>query len=167
MDANQNGNTVKLKLKVGGAEIDYEGNEKFLKENVFLLFERNLATGQIQPLTNPLPTPGPTTNSANNELDLDTNTVALYLGTKTGPELVYAAAVNLKVIQGKNRFTREEIRSEMQSATSYYKQSDARNLTQYLESMVKARKLLRANTGEYSLSADGEQEARKSLADNK
>ena len=166
MNANRNANVVKLKLKVGGAEIDYEGNETFLIDHVFGLLEYALKDSPRSDSAPPVVPDPSDAGPPKQGLDIDTNTVASYLDAKTGPDLVFAAAVNLRLIQGKSRFTRNEIRQEMQSANSYWKQSDSSNLSQYLEGMVKSRKLLRASNGEFSLSADSEREASKLLAES-
>ena len=163
MGADNNQSTVKVRLKVGDAEIDYEGTESFLRDFVFTKFERSLEkSGSKEPVQSESSS-ALNTDDVPSELDLDTNTVASFLDVKSGPDLAFAAAVNLRLIQNKPRFTRDEIRREMQSANAFYTKSHSSNLTNHLESLVKSHKLLRASGGEYSLSADAEKDARKIL----
>ena len=167
MGANQAAGIIKLRLRFGDVEIDYEGTETYLREDLLDQIEKTLSVYSNR--TGPTPKSVEQTEAtvASDCLDIDTNTVASYLDVKTGPELVLAAAVNLRIIQNKQRFTRDEIRLEMQGASSYYTANHTKNLSAHLTSLIKSHKLLRTSGGEFALSADAESDARAKLAEHR
>jgi len=91
-------------------------------------------------------------------------TIAAKLNSKTGSDLVLAAAAYLKFTQGLDNFTRQQILEAMKEATGYYKGSMSNNLTKNLKSLVENSRLNGLANGKYSLTAQTEKELRVKIA---
>jgi hypothetical protein len=136
-------------VKLGAAEIEYEGGTDFLKDEVMPTVSKILEMAETRADLQRSPpqlqieraaeevTPLP---SANNE-GHSTNTIATLLDAKTAGDLVFAAAGHLTLVQKRERMTRSELHDEMKSATSFYKASDRNNLSNALKALVKADRL--------------------------
>lgn len=142
--------TVKLRIRLGAVEIEYEGSEDFLKAELQTILSKvstlQESVGNPTPMTVPEngATNGaatPTNEGANPPLQMTTNNIATKLGAKTGAALVIAACAHLALVKGKEKFSRKEISEEIQTATSYYKQNHLKNLSQSLQSLVSGDKL--------------------------
>ena len=92
-----------------------------------------------------------TTVGAGEGLNLSTSSIAARLGSKTGPDLLMAAAAHLSLVKNKTKFSRQEISDEMKGAHSYYKSSMTHNLTKYLRNSVKDKRLNHIAGQEYAL----------------
>ena len=154
----------KFRLKIGVLEIEYEGNESFLKDGLFNLMEK--VSGLYTEHRSSLPINVSPTNeqiesekSTNIEIDLSTSTIASRLEVKSGPDLVMAACICLTLVKKKSSFTRQDIHNEMKAATSYYKTSMGSNLTKSLEVHVKSGRLNETSASNYALSAQEKRNA--------
>lgn len=150
--------TLKLNIKYGPLEIQYEGNELFLKTELptFLAKVTGLNVSNIQFIPANTPHVGqaaPTAHSAGNSGPLTTGTIAAKIGGASGSELAKAAAAQLMIFGGKGSFSRAELNREMKSATSYFKSSYTGNLTKILKSLVHDGVLLESSSGVYALEA--------------
>jgi hypothetical protein len=150
--------TAKIRLKLGGLEVEYEGKSSFLKEDLFSLLQKTAtlyaeSRGSIpaQPAggANGAAAPG----SQSSSLDHSTNTIASHLGGSTCTDLVMAAAAHLALVKGKGKFTRQEISDEMKGATTYYKVNMGGNLSKSLDTLVRGKRLNQVDKGTYALSA--------------
>lgn len=152
----------KIKIKMGPIEIEYEGSEDFLKEELPALLSavsglyRESGVSEIQlfqekpsQVDADIPAPG------NGETNFKgtTGSLAATLGVKSGPDLIMAAAGRLTLALGQETFSRSQISSEIRSASAYYKKTYSNNLTKYLNQLVKAQKLMETAKDTYALSA--------------
>lgn len=156
--------TSKIKIKLGAIEVEYEGSETFLKEElpqllsaVSDLYAKSLAT--LEPPSSSQNTPAnaataSNTNTGNKtKLEATTGSIAAKLGCKSGPELVMAAAARLTFALQTTTFARQKIIDEMKTASAYYKATYVNNLTSYLNNLVKDGKLNEPSQGNYALTA--------------
>lgn len=154
---------VKIRLKISEIEIEYEGKDSFLGKGLSDLIQETIsAHSKVKDVS--LEVPVATTDSPSlSTNDLSTNSIAGILNVKTGPELILAAAVHITLVQGKDDFSRDDLRKEMKNATSYYKQTYGTNLISYIGRMVKKNELLERRAGSYALPADAKESYRVQL----
>lgn len=156
--------TSKIKIKLGAIEVEYEGSETFLKEElpqllsaVSDLYARSRATLELPSAsqnTSANAAPGSNTNVGNQpKLEATTGSIAAKIGCKSGPELVMAAAARLTFVIQSTTFARQKIIDEMKTASAYYKATYLKNLTSYLNNLVKDGKLNEPSQGNYALTA--------------
>lgn len=149
--------TSKIKIKLGAIEIEYEGSEEFLKEELPALLKAvsdlykssGALIEEVRPPANPA-----TGSSVANNIQGTTATLAAKLGGGSGPDLAMCAAARLTFVSNKEKFHRKELLEEMKSASNYYNSNYAKNLTVLLGNLVKAGKLMEPSKDNYSLSAD-------------
>lgn len=98
-------------------------------------------------------------------IDLSTDTIATILGTKSGPELIIAAAAHLHFTQGKSKFTRQEITAQMRAAPGHFKDTYVNNLSSYLNGLKRLDRLRLVSADTYSLPVKERQELEARLAD--
>lgn len=146
--------TSKVRIKLGPIEIDYEGSEEFLKEELMNLVN---SVSQLYKQSG-LASPGGSGSAGGSRgsdglktIQGTSTTIASTLGVKSGPDLVLAACARLTFVSNKETFSRKEILDEMKTASGYYKTSYRANLSQYLNSLVSDKKLLETSTDNYSL----------------
>lgn len=148
--------TSKIKIKMGSIEIEYEGSESFLKEELPALVTTVLdlykSSAPILEVSNSMAN-STKTGVTNKKIEGTTASLAAKLGGGTGPDLIMTAAAQLTFVQNKDKFTRKDLVSEIKSATAYYKASYFSNLTPLLSGLVKDGKLMEPANGTYSLSA--------------
>jgi hypothetical protein len=158
--------TSKIRIKLGPIEVEYEGTESFLKEELPQLLEA------VANLYKQSGIPGMKQDSSGSSengpgtalLQSTTAAIAAKLGCKTGPELALAAAARLTFAAGKEKFSRKELLSEMQTAAAYYKSSHGSNLSTTLTALIKDGVFLEPAKDTYSLSASKKAELGKQLA---
>ena len=149
-----------IKIKLGILELDCEGPEEFLKAEVpnFLKLaletHRQLPTAVVSPASAPASMRQNGHENTKEAIQGTTETIAAKIGVKKGPDLAVAAAARLVFVLGKDSFSRDELHSEMKSATAYYTKSHLGNLTQTLQSLVKAGTFNGISTDNYALSAN-------------
>lgn len=157
--------TSKLRVKMGPIEIEYEGSEEFLKQELPELLQAVTTlykdSGISEPSTPALGSQGETNTSG---LQGTTNTYAAKLGGSSGPELAIAAAARLRIGMSTETFSRAKLLEEMKSAASYYKKSYGSNLTKIIGTLVSNQKLIESAKDTYSLHANTEKELRAKLA---
>ena len=150
---------------MGAIEVEYEGSEQFLKEELPELLSAVSKLYKSSALeANNAATGSDAGSSKSTEVVGTTGTLAAELGGDTGPDLVMSAAARLTFVLRKEKFTRKEILDEMKSASSYYKTSYAGNLTATLNRLVKDKKLMAPATDTYSLSAGSKKSLGAKLA---
>ena len=161
----------RIRIKIGALEVEYEGEEDYLKDGLLDFLKSVVDLAEVSEFTDfsgegqgeegdsqpPIPQPKGISHLA-------PETIAAKLNTKTGSDLVLAAAAYLKFTQGLGNFTRQQILEAMKEATGYYKGSMSNNLTRYLGSLVKRGRLNALANGKYSISAPTEKELRANIA---
>lgn len=153
----------KIKIKMGPIEIEYEGSEAFLKEELPALLsavsdlykESGVTEAVVNAESDPVPavSVASTTEKTTGSLQATTGTIAARLGVKSGPELALAAAARLTLSLGIESFSRAQLLEEMKSASAYFKQTYNKNLSGTLTRLLKDGKLFETAKNTYSLSA--------------
>lgn len=151
----------KIRIKLGEIEIEYEGDEQYLKNDLNSLLDK---IGEFTDKHNIRAVKEPTkanTQGINTPgvIKGTTATIGAKLGASTGPDLIIAAAAKLTFVDGKATFGRKEILASMKEATGVYKKTYLDNLTGYLARVVQQQKLVQISADSYAL----EQELKKSL----
>lgn len=145
--------TSKIRIKVGAAEIEFEGSEEYMREELPRLVE---LLGDLTPTRQQeedaeiLP---PSDDPKKRKLELTTNTIATKLNVNSGSELVLAACAHLCFVKGADTFKRANILAEMKLASNFYKQTYSNNLSSALQTLVKSEKLLETAQDTYALVA--------------
>lgn len=109
-----------------------------------------------------VPSPGARTGTSSRARDhgsdglppvspMTTSTIMSRLGFKRREELVLAAVAKLTLVDGKKTVTREEIRSEAQSADGYYDANVSKSLLYYLKKLA-GTSITEVSNGVYTLS---------------
>lgn len=147
----------RIKIRYGAIEIEYEGKESFLREELPGFIEA------ISKLAHP-PAPLPPSDGAiqndtpklppkSDQSKLGVNSIAARLDIKTGPDLLLAAAAYLTFSVGKEVFSNQELHDAAKQATAHYNGGTRSNFASYVKSLVKNKKLNDLGTQKYSLSA--------------
>jgi hypothetical protein len=92
-----------------------------------------------------------------------TDTIATALGAKSGSDVVMAAAAHLHFVQGKQKFTRQELTSEMRTAPAHFKDTFVNNLTSYLTGLTRSDRLRLVSIDTYAISSKERQGLTKVL----
>ncbi|MBV8276343.1 MAG: hypothetical protein JO170_13940 [Verrucomicrobia bacterium] len=147
----------KIRVKVRDIEIEYEGTETYLKENLPDLIQllAELPTVEEPPVQleeeEVLPA---SEDPGKKKFELTTNMIAARLGANSGPDLILAACAHLDFVKGQQQFHRKNILAEMKDAKSYFKTSYASgNLSTNLKNLVRGKKLMEQAQDVYALDA--------------
>lgn len=166
---------TKFRVKLGAAEIEFEGDAQFLKNEIMPTVGKMLEMVQDRvDLQRPMTTIAQPVDVQNpplqipdsSRLSLSTNTIATLLNVASGPDLAIAASARLTLVNGKDTITRAEILKEMQTATSFYKQTMRSNLSNSLKALAKEDRLRVVATDTYALSNKERQILEQELAKN-
>jgi hypothetical protein len=153
------GESAKIRIKIGAIEIEYEGKASFLQHELLNLVQ-NLVRFYAEhkaaiPVDAPPDKPEKSgSNGSSAQLDHSTNTIAGHLGAASGPDLAIAAAARLTFVKKQDKFTRKDIDTEMKSATTYYSKNMSSNLSSSLNTLVKGKRLNQIEKDVYALSAN-------------
>jgi len=149
--------TSKIHIKAGNFEIDFEGEETFIKQGLLktveeisqLFKEKKIIGSSSQENGVKLPQ----NNIAGNIIEGTVNTIADKLNVKSGSDLIIAAAAHLDFVNGRQEFSRKDILSDIQTASNYYKDSYSPNLSVYLKNLGRSQKLNEIRPETYALQA--------------
>lgn len=144
----------RIKIKFGPIEVEFEGTEKFLREELSAVLEAIRKLHETSGLP-PVSVADHQSQKVQGSIDktLTVSAAAKKLGVKTGPELAVAAAAILVLVQGKATFSRTELLEEMKKAVGYFKEDHRKNLTNTLTSLTKSDRLRSGAKNQYSLSS--------------
>lgn len=152
---------------MGSIEIDYEGSEDFLKQElpailtaVSNLYKESGITEQAPSAANGASSVTP---SGAAPIGMSVTTISAKLGVKSGADLALAAAARL-TRGGSAAFSRQQLLEEMKGATGFYKTTIRSNLSNYLLTLVKEGKLQETAKDTYSLSMAARTEIEAKLA---
>jgi hypothetical protein len=149
----------KIKIKMGAVEIEYEGSSDFLKQEMFDLVEAvsKLHNSSVNfgsdDLTLADGSKNNTANISGGKIEGSCNEIAKKLGANGGPDLIFAAAAKLYFVDEKERFSADQIRAEMNSASNYVNTAMKSNFNKNLKSIVRKDRLKDLGSNNYSLSA--------------
>jgi len=157
----------RIRLKMGDIEVEYEGSEDFVKTELINLVsevanlyrESGLYAGSTA-----MPRTANEVSLPPSAVAGTTGAIASRLSSKSGTDLVIAAAAHLALVKGLASFTRQQLLEEMRTATAYYKKSYTNNLSRYLQTLLKAGDLFESAKDTYALSAGKREELEKLLA---
>jgi hypothetical protein len=158
----------KIRIRLGEVELDYEGSEAFLKDNLQSLLKivTDLSGSQQDEETNKGFAAGVHGGDHSGQrIQLSTNSIAAKLPSSTGPELATVAAVHLTLTKGQDTFSRKQLLAEMRTAAGYFKTSYGKNFSQSLRSLLKDGTLTESSTGNFSLAAKVREDMRGRLAE--
>lgn len=153
---------------MGPIEIDYEGSEDFLKQELPAILTAVSTLHKESGLVEELPSGtnagnGATTSNLMAPLGMSVTTISAKLGVKSGADLALAAAARL-TRGGSSSFSRQQLLDEMKAATGFYKTTIRSNLSNYLLTLVKEGKLQETAKDTYSLSMATKTEIEAKLA---
>jgi len=168
--------TRRVKLKLGLAEVEIEGEQDDLHEEALSLLERMVDMVPFEP---PQESPAVVLNSMSNsptlalenevttsgKYDFSVDMIANNRNCASTSDLAVAADIYLHFVLGQNEFDRNKILEAMKSATSFYKANMRNNHTKTLRSLVKNEVLLARASGKYALSNATRTSAETSLAE--
>jgi hypothetical protein len=145
----------KIRVKLGHLEVECEGTEEFLRDELPRLLETFSKLEAPSVFSAPADNGAPhrANGSTPSVIQGTTAAIAAKLGSKTGAELVTAAAAHLTFVKQQESFTRKELVAEMKSASGYFKQTFVNNLSGALTVLTKSGTLFEATAGRFSLSA--------------
>lgn len=151
------GGDTKIKIRIGEVEIDYEGDAAFLEKGLLEVCKQLSALNEQIPAAEARTPRRHKTHEDHSDGKLaqkhSTVTIANVLQAKTGPDLVIVAAAYLHFSEEKKEFTRAQILTAMKSATGYWQENYAGNLTKALRNLTRADKLRVVKDDTYSLPA--------------
>ncbi len=161
---------IRIKIKNGPLELEYEGTEEFFKDEFPSVLEalskidiKSVSAESTAQSSQP-GNQGTVSNSGESKIQLSTSNIAAKLRCKSGPGLAIAACAHLTLVLNKDTFTRKEILDDMQTATSYYTENHSKNLSNALTSLIKEGKLIERSKDVYALQATQRQQLEATLA---
>lgn len=161
--------TAKMRIKMGPIEVDYEGTEDFLKQElpsiltaISTLYKDAGPALQAAVSTGSAAAAGGATPPPEN-VGMSVTTIAAKLGVKSGSDLILAAATRL-TRGGLANFPRAKLLEEMKQATGYFNANHTSNLSKNLLSLIKAGKLQETAKEIYALSTAARTELEARLA---
>ena len=163
--------TSKLRIKIGEVEIDCEGTEEFLKQELPQILktamELHKARGAVQTSEDSPRRDSKAPEESGEVPSLTTASIAAKLNSKSGGDLLLAASIHLALVKKIEPFTRQQLLTEMQSATSYYKKTYSNNLSKYIKAaLVKEGPLSETAKNSFALTAAARASIGKKLADD-
>jgi hypothetical protein len=164
IEVNMSDAKTKLRIKLGGGELEFEGSEQFLKDEVMPTIEKLLdLVGSRSDLRAPslpietngaliqLPSESVASAHSTTTMEHSTSTIAALLKATAAADLAIAAVAHLVLGQKKDRVSRDDIHAEMKNASAFYKSNMQNNLSNTLRGLVKAGRLHEVATDTYSL----------------
>jgi hypothetical protein len=149
--------TSKLRVKLGRIELEFEGSEDFIKQ------ELKTVLAEVKTLSaamNLLPddddedfSGGDKKSKTKTDSKLTTSTIAANLKVSSGPELIIAALARLCIVGGAEKASRKEIIKEMRTATAYFNENYVGNLSTSLKTLTTSKRINDLGSSNYSLSA--------------
>jgi len=158
----------KIHIKVGSLEVDYEGTEEYIKNDLLTTVEKVKEMFGIEelprvPAQSSMIVP-PTSVTSGGFPKGTVKTIAAKMKANTGPDLALAAAAQMTLVEGRDSFSRKQILETMKKAAGYYKDSFGSNLGQTLINLVKKQRLHEVSKDTYSLPQEVREELEVQLA---
>lgn len=152
----------KLSISHGSFSIEIEGDEDFLKSDAIQLIDEIL---ELLPNIQPIESvdEDPKTSSSEEIGSLSAYTVATRFNPSNGPETVLAAIYYLEIEKRQDKVTRKEIAATCKNMKGYYNNSLLKNLTQSIDNLIKASKLVEIGTKQYVLSEVSKREMKEKM----
>jgi hypothetical protein len=138
----------RIKIKFGPIEVEFEGTEKFLKEELSAVLDAIRKLYETSGL--------PPVNTADFQSPSNGGTVDKSL-------TAVAAAAILVLVQGKATFSRSELLEEMKRGVGHFEETYRKNLTNTLISLTKSDKFRSMSKNQYALSSETHKELEQKL----
>ena len=160
--------SIRIHVKADWLELEYEGAPSHIREHVIEVIDYMLKMGQQLPAQTPIERSQAMESDSgllqpSSSLDLSTSTIATKLSAQTGTDLALAASAKLLLVNGKEKFTRKEILTEMKQATAFFKRTYSNNLSKSLNKLIKSDRLRLTGADVYSISAAEQDSLRAQL----
>jgi hypothetical protein len=164
--------SIKLRLKAGDVELEYEGDEAFIKDELRALLEsvagvsastHAIATSSKQSSADGAAASATTGVNTASAFPGTVKNMYLKLGGKQQQDLVVAAAAFLTLIESKSEFYRRDLLDAMKTAVGYFKTNHSKNLSSILDTLMKEGKLHALAKDRYSLEGNFLEEIRRTL----
>lgn len=111
----------KLRIRIGEVEIDYDGTEEFLKQELPQLLKTAMELHKASGTAPGLGAKKPGSSGSGGDFpSLTTGSIAAKIGAKSGSDLLLAAAGHLTLVKKIEPFSRQQLLNEMKTATAYY-----------------------------------------------
>ncbi|MGD1903065.1 MAG: hypothetical protein ACFB9N_12600 [Geitlerinemataceae cyanobacterium] len=171
MDQITSSEKSKIKIKLGNIELDFEGTEEYIRDDLPQLLDLILkySGSEILPSDDDESEEEeliPDNNSGSAKIQMTTTSIATKLNVKKGTQLVLAACAHISLVKSVEVFERSNILSEMKTASGYYKETYSKNLTASLTTLMKAGKIIERSQDQYALSAEYKSQVERQLAGN-
>lgn len=159
--------TSKIRIKIGRVEVEYEGAHSYLADGLPSLLD------DVLELSKRIPEENESIGSSNHEKTArnanvpavgTVSSIAAKLQSKSGPDLVIAAAAKLTFVDGNESFTRQSLLDAMKSASAYYKGSYRGNLSTALNGLQKEGRLTEVATNQFAVTAGEREKLQMQLA---
>jgi hypothetical protein len=160
--------TSKVRIKAGSVEVEFEGSEEYMKDELPTLVELlySLSPADDSDEEEESVELQATVDTSKQKLQMTTNTIAAKLNAKKAGDLILAACGHLALVKGATTYSRSNILAEMKLATNYYKATMNKNLSGSLRTLVKQNKLLETATDTYALDANTQKTIESTLNAN-
>lgn len=165
--------TSKVSIKLGSIEINFEGSETFLKDELPELLaavaklyrETGLAESARSALTKEAVSNNQNSPLGNSQGEgfATVSSIAAKLGCDSGPDLILAALLRL-THAGNQSVSRKMLNEEMKAATGFYKTTYTSNLSASLTNLVKSDAVREVAKDTYTLSVKKREELESKLA---
>ncbi|NQT34508.1 hypothetical protein HQ587_04900 [bacterium] len=150
---------MKIRVKLGSKEFEYEGSEEYYEKNKQDLLSLISSNTQLSDTSDEEQYEDPTRETTVEPTltpraipQLTTSTIAARLKCKDAYDLILAASAKLIFVDSQDRFNRNELIKEMNSASSHCTKSYTHNLTRYLEKLMSQGNLNEISKDVYCLS---------------
>jgi hypothetical protein len=158
---------VRIGLKGGRIELQFEGSEKLFEDKIEPIFKELIDFGKesyASQSCDEVDAGAATTSRVTASIAMTVKAIASKLGGSSGGEVLYAAVVSLAVVKKKETFTRKEINEEMKQAVGYYKSTYSGNLTGYLDALSKQGVIVETSKDTYAVNEQARKEMEGKLA---
>jgi hypothetical protein len=150
--------SARINIKYGKFELEYEGEAEFIEKKLIDYCKKIVAVFPDESSVEPNQSSHTTSVAKSqtiisSDFQLTTSNIAAKINCSSGQELIIAAGIHLIFVQNKDRFTRQDVLDEIKKAPSYFKESYRKNLSNYLNSAVKASSFNEVSKGVFALSA--------------
>lgn len=158
---------VRISVRMSGMAIECEANEGFVRDHLRKTVEELLAVAN-EPTLNATDNaqshaPNGSTLYKNESINLSIAAIAQRLETRTATDLALAAGAYLALAKDKAEFSRDELHSEMKTATGFYSQTMSGNLSKSLAALTKNKSFNQTANGKYALTSRKAEEIRSKL----
>ena len=156
-----------FKCTAGSFSVEYAGDPAFIIDDLARVVQELLEAAPEEAFVEPSESVdiGTVDNTAKIQ-HMSTNTIAGNLSAKSGPDVVMAAIAHIQLVKGRDKASRSDILSEMKSATTYYKSTFGSNLSSYLNSLVRAKRVNLVAENTYALTASERSSMKAIMATN-